>query len=214
MNFIMTTDVTTLSPAAAKFLSAFDGAIDDFCTKGAKVNMEQMISQSHLRGADMISIQTKIQRKVDELELVVIDADEQLIEGYSNLTKAQQREMLTMYHTIMEKVPTKTRKALGSRDGVIRVKDVVVKVTESFTTVFAICDKYKAVRVFDGNVKVTGNKVIADEIYQVRMSKNDDLLSLKDMSKSEVMTFIDSGNKTDRTPTTLSGDTIDFVLKF
>jgi hypothetical protein len=37
---------------------------------------------------------------------------------------------------------------------------------------------------------------------------------LKDMSKSEVMTFIDSGNKTDRTPTTLSGDTIDFVLKF
>jgi hypothetical protein len=210
----MTTNVTNLSQAAASFLSAFDGVVDEFCTKGTKVNMEQMISQSRLRGADLISIQTKLQRKVDELELVVIDADEQLIEGYSNLTKAQQREMLTMYHAIMEKVPTKNRKARGSKDGVIRVKDVEVKVTESFTTVFAICDKYKAVRVFNGNVKVTGNKVQADEIYQVRMSKNDDLLSLKDMSKSEVMSFIGSGNKTDRTPTTLSGDTIDFVLKF
>lgn len=210
----MTTNVNNLSQAAASFLSAFDGAVDDFCSKGKKVNMEQMISQSRLRGADLISIQTKLQRKVDELELVVIDADEQLMEGYSNLTKAQQRELLTMYHAIMEKVPTKNRKVRAPKDGTIRVKDIEVKVTESFDTVFAICDKYKAVRVFKGNVKVTGNKVQADEIYQVRMKKTDDLLSLKGMACQEILSFIASGTQTDRTPTTLSGDTIDFVVKF
>jgi hypothetical protein len=209
----MTTNTVNLSQAAASFLSSFDGVVDEFCKNGTKANIEQMISQSKLRGADLISIQTKIERKVDELELVVIDADEQLMEGYSNLTKAQQRELLSMYHTIMEKVPTKNRNR-PAKDGVIRVKDVEVKVTESFTTVFAICDKYKAVRVFDGNVKVLGNKVQADDIYQVRMSKSDDLLQLKNMTVDEIKSFIAAGKKTDRTPTTLSGDTIDFVVKF
>ena len=206
--------MNTLTTAASSFLSSFDGAVDDFCTKGTKFDVNQMLNQTKLRDADLIAIQTKLQRKVDELELLVIDADEQLMEGYSNLSKAQQGDLLTIYHTLMEKVPTKSRKPRAPKDGVIRVKPAVVTVTHYHDTVFAICDKYKAVRVFDGNVKVTGNKVQADEIYQVRMKKTDDLLSLKDMTKDEVMSFIGSGSKTERTPTTLSGETIDFVLKF
>lgn len=211
---IVNTSVTNLSANAASFLSAFDGAIDEFCTNGTRFSVEQMLAQTKLRDADIISIQTKLQRKVDELELVVIDADEQLIEGYSNLTKAQQREMLTMYHAIMVQVPTKSRRTRAPKDGVIRVKEVVVKPSEQFQAVYTICDKYKAVRVFLGNVVVTGNKVTADEIYQVRMSKKDDLLTMKDMTQDEVTDYLANGKRTERTPTTLSGDTIDFVLKF
>ena len=211
----MTNVISTVSltPAAANFLSAFNGAVDNFCTNGTKFDVSQLFNQSKLRDADVIAIQTKLQKTTDELELLVIDADEQITEGYSNLTKAQQRDLLSIYHAVMERKIVKSRKVKPT-DGVIRVAASVVKVTESFDTVFAICDKYKAVRVFDGNVKVTGNTVKADQVYQVRMKKTDDLLSLKDMTKAEVMSFIESGTSTVRIPTTLSGDTIDFVLKF
>lgn len=214
------TSVTNLSANAASFLSAFDGAIDEFCTNGTKFNVEALIDRSKLRSADLISIQTKLQKTTDELELLVIDADEQITEGYSNLTKAQQREMLTMYHAIMEKVPANGRKprAVQPKDGVIRVKSVVAKpavVTETCNAVFTGSNKYKVTRVFIGDVKIAGNKVSANEVYQIRMPKDTDMEAMKTLTTiEEVKTFITGGKQTCNTPTTLSGDTIDFVLKF
>lgn len=207
-------NTATLTPAASNFLSAFDGAVDNFCTNGTKFDVLNLIQRANLRGADLVAIQTKLQKTTDELELLVIDADEQITEGYSNLTKAQQRDLLTMYHTVLEQVPTKNRKPRAPKDGIIRVKPVEVVVTESFGTVFAVCPKYNAVRVFEGNVQVTGNKVTATQAYEIRMPKDYSFSSMQTMSCAEVMAELSGNPKTDYTPVTLSGKTIEFVLKF
>lgn len=207
-------NTATLTTSASNFLSAFDGAVDNFCTNGTKFDVLNLIQRSNLRGADLVAIQTKLQKTTDELELLVIDADEQITEGYSNLSKAQQRDLLVMYHTILEQVPTKNRKARAPKDGIIRVKPVEVVVTESFNTVFAVCPKYNAVRVFNGSVQVTGNKVVASEAYEIRMPKDYNFSAMQTMTCQEILDELAGNPRTEYTPVTLSGKTIEFVQKF
>lgn len=210
----MTTSVTNLSANAASFLAAFDGAIDEFCTNGTRFSVDNMIQQSKLRDADMISIQTKLQRKVDELEMVVIDADEQLIEGYSNLTKAQQREMLTMYHAIMERTVGRQRKVKRApRDTITSMPEVDTPV-ENYQAVISYCEKYRVIRAFIGNVQVKGSSVKCDRMVEVKFTKDTNVADVATMSMADAVTFVDTGTNTNKTFTRLSNLDVHTLVKF
>lgn len=211
----MTTSVNTLSAAANAFIISFNGAIDTYTTSGVKFDVLKLIQSSKLRNADIVAVQTKFEKTAEELELAVIEADNQVIEGYSSYSKDQLRDMLTFYHTLLE-VPTKKKTVKDSADKPARPqKEKATVVSENFSAVFTVCKKYNAVRVFIGNVVVTGVKVKADQIYQIRTPKNLDLSPVSTMSSAnEILEYLKDGKKTDRTPTTLSGETIDYVVKF
>jgi hypothetical protein len=203
----------TLTTAASNFLSAFDGAIDEFCTNGTKFNVENMLQRSNLRPADLIAIQTKLQKTTDELELLVIDADEQLAEGYSNLTKAQQRELLAMYHVIMERNVAKVRKVKRApRDVIVSVIETAV--VEKFKTVLSYCEKYRVIRAFIGNVEVKGSTIKCDRMVEVKFAKDTDVSVVANMSMEDAISFVNGGTNTNKTFTKLSNLDVHTLVKF
>jgi hypothetical protein len=211
----------TLSSKASAFVSSFDGAIDEFCTTGRKFDVAQLISQSKMKPAEMKEVQEKFAKKVEELELVVIDADEQLMEGYSNLTKQQQRDMLIAYHTIMEvkSEGKRMRKAKSiDTDGVIRVPSVkqqTEKIVENFSAVYATCPKYFVIRTFKGNVKaVSGKNVTADEIYETKFPKDVDLSVISSMTQDQIEDFVSTGTRHSHVPHSYTGKAVDVMVSF
>jgi hypothetical protein len=206
-----------LTKSASEFMSAFDGAVDNFCTSGVSFDVNKLLVQFNLKHKDIAQVQAKVQKTTEELELLVIDADEQITEGYSNLSKQQQRELLAIYHTLMEVPSTKPRVEREDSDLVRtprKPKVVVEKTSENYDAVFTVCSKYNAVRAFVGNVVVTGRNVSADEIYETKFGKKVNVMSVQGMTKDEILAFIQTGNRASRTSTTLSGATIDLIIKF
>lgn len=211
-----------LSQNASAFLSMFDGLVDDLVTTGRTVDMEKVIASSGLKPVEFEQLKTKLSAKVDELELLVIAGDDQIVEGYSNMPKATQRQMLAMYHAIMEVRSTKiTRSARntnsdtdGPRVSVYKPKKVVAT-TETFSAVYAPSSKYKMVRVFEGNVTVTGDKVTADLVQEVNLGKNFANHTFStDMSQAEIQAIVAAGKVVKFVPTTISSTVVDLVISF
>jgi hypothetical protein len=207
--------MTTVTKHASEFLAAFDGAVDEFCSKNVKFDAEKLIAQFRLSKTDVAAVQEKLQKTTEELELLVIDADEQITEGYSNLTKAQQRDLLTMYHAVMEISTGRAAPKSEKAEGVKREpKAKVEAVTESHDAVYAICCKYNVIRAFVGNVKIAGSEVTADSVSQLQFGKKVNVMLAKDLTREEMREFVTQGKELSRVSTSLSGKTVDFVVKY
>lgn len=210
----------TFSAHASKFISSFDGAVDEFITTGRKFDAAALIARCKLKPAEIKEVQDSFEKKVEELELVVIDADEQLIEGYSNMSKQTQRDLLIAYHAVMEARSVKARKERKQsnigEDGIIRSAAApVVKEVHCFSAVYATCPAYNVIRSFVGNVKsVGGKKVTADQIFETKFEKTTDLSVISNMTQTEIEEFISTGTRHSHVPGSYVGKAVHTVVTF
>ena len=154
--------------------------------------------------------------------MLVIGADDQVVEGYSKVPKAVQREMLAMYHAIMEVRTEKVVKAArpdsedstAPRVSVYKPKKVAAT-TETFSAVYAPSSKYKMIRVFEGNVQLTGDKITADLVQEVNFGKDYASLTFRaDMTQAELQAIVATGRVAKFIPTTISSTVVDMVISF
>lgn len=217
----------TMTKNAKEFLSAFDGCVDQFYTSGTKFDALKLVKQFRLSNRELIAVQSSI--KVEDLELLAIGADEQLVEGYSNISKAQQRELLATYHAILEIPTTLTRekKVKDVKESTAKSSDavkapkapklpklVVETVVENFDAVFAIASKYRCLRTFITNVVIAGSKITADSIQEYRYTKDVDSEAIGHKTKEQFIEFMKTCSPIEGGSVTLLGKCIDTVHKF
>lgn len=216
-------NTVTLTKNAQEFMSAFDGCVDKFYTAGTKFDPLKLVRQFKLSNREIIAVQSSL--NVQDLELLAIGADEQLVEGYSNITKAQQRELLTMYHSVLEipTAPTRERKEKteGVKSAVVKepklpkiAKPVISTTPEHYDAVFAIASKYNCLRTFIGNVVITGAKITADRIQEYRYSKELNGTDFDSYTKDNFVGMLEASKPIDGGSVTLLGKCVDSVYKF
>lgn len=192
-----------MAQAAQTFLSDFEGFLDTILTSNRKIDLEKVMPQYKLKPVDVDAIRAKLQNRADELELVVLDADESLMEGWSNVPKAKQKEMLELYYQALEFfVKRKSHKpAKKSVDGVFKsYTNDNKKSKEDNTTpragklLVAMLPKYRMLQVYENAVK-DGDKIEFDNAYGVQLKTVDEMTSIKEMTSAEVLKFV-----SDKTP--------------
>ncbi len=192
-----------MAQAAQTFLSDFEGFLDTILTSNRKIDLEKVMPQYKLKPVDVDVIRAKLQNRADELELVVLDADESLMEGWSNVPKAKQKEMLELYYQALEFfVKRKSHKpAKKSVDGVFKsYTNDTKKSKEDSTTprvgklLVAMLPKYRMLQVYENAVK-DGDKIEFDNAYGVQLKTVDEMTSIKEMTSAEVLKFV-----SDKTP--------------
>lgn len=225
----MTTD--KISKAAATFLADFQGAVDTAMKSDRTIDMTKFIKQFKLKTADVVQIQSRLTRVTEELELLIL-GDDELEAGYSNLSIDKQRKLLTMHYAVME-IPTKNAvKDVGissESDGdVAAAKSVATKkavktvakkndvaVTMTCDAIYAPSSKYRVVRVFTGNVVVTGVKVKADLIQEFVLGKKFDNFDFVEGLTREMLDDIVDGARVSKfIPSTIDSKVVDIVYTF
>lgn len=210
----------TMTKNSKEFMAAFDGAVDQFCTSGTKFDAVKLAKQFRLSNREIIAVQSNL--KVEDLELLAIGSDAQNVEGYSNLTKAQQRELLCIYHSVLE-IPTvatreKKQKIQTTTKAVKAPKAVKVEVAptpdENYDAVFAVAGKYRCLRTFVGNVVISGSKITADAIQEYRYPREIDAATVQAFTQEQFLDFMQTCKPIPDGSVTLIGKCIDSVHKF
>ncbi len=173
LNFL-TFKETLKMTAAQKFLADFDGFVDALITEDRVTDVAKAMPHYGLKRADIAVIEEKLQPKADELELVVLDTDPDLMEGWANVPKAKQKQLLDMYFDALSfKVVGKSRAkkvvekaengAIVSKAAPKAEKTPIVfdEATEK-ATVAHFSRKYNEVFVF------TGARVVTDKYLHVQ----------------------------------------------
>ena len=200
------------SQNASNFMAVIDGMLDDAMKTTRRIDFDKVVASSKLTKEDLVEIQDCLSPKISEWEEVVLDLDEQLVEGYSNFTKPQQKYMLDSYYDLFAAVTVKKYKR--------RVKKVteakVLKPTdkkEQFSMLVGVIDAYKQVRVFT-NVTVTGKKMTCESAVEYKLPKGVSSVGLSLKTEKEMKAFIASCSKStrkDEVPTALWSKKIKLV---
>lgn len=188
-----------LSKNASAFLNAFNDAVDNFFINGVDFNTTKLMTQFKLKLKDIPSLQSRLQSNFKEFELALSRSDEQVNEAYSHLPKSKIRNLVEKYNVIMS-FSNKTKKQVAQGT--------------SHNALFAICKKYNVIRCFVGNVQVDGSKVSANESYLMSFKSKVNLDGLVGKSYGDIVKFLEQGKKSPRSVNTISGKTVDAILKF
>lgn len=190
-----------LTKNAKYFIEAFDAAVEKFCVTGVDFNIVKLMSQFNLKSKDIPLIQEYVESDARELLEAIAKTDEQLVEAYAFLGKVRLRGLSEKYQTILS-------------FGAVRkhIKQIVKGV--SFKAVFAICKKYNVIRCFIGNVQIDGSKVSASDSYVMTFKSKFKVENAIGKSFEEIMDFVKQGKKSPRPVNTISGNTVDAVMKF
>ncbi len=109
------------------FMGEFNGLVDEFIITGKNQNIAGLIKTVGISGSSMGNkILDKIKSPMQELSEVIDGKDRQLVEGWSNIKKPDQKKLLGMYHALIESLqqakvsaPVKIRKVKAKPAGVI-----------------------------------------------------------------------------------------------
>ncbi len=109
------------------FMGEFNGLVDEFLLTGKNQNISGLIKTMGISGSNMGNkILEKIKAPVAELNELLEGEDKQLVEGWSNLKKPDQKKLLAVYQSLMDNLqqakvstPKKIRKVKAKPAGVI-----------------------------------------------------------------------------------------------
>jgi hypothetical protein len=115
------------------FLGEFAGLVDEYVTDKTNPNVGGLLKTMGITGPMGKKVAERVQGQMAELKELLEGKDKQLNEGYSNLRRPEQKKLLSIYETLMEKlvqakvtVVRKTRVVKAKPSGVI-VKDMKFK---------------------------------------------------------------------------------------
>lgn len=139
-----------------RFLAAFDAMVDDTCTSGAKFDMAHIIPQFNLTRNEIKAVKEATEKATAEWEAVVLELDEQIVEGYSNIAKPARRQVLEMYYQVQEYSTNK-----GNEPEIetmcVKGKDIAV-FSGPVGTVVSFIPKWKAVQIWT-DARISGDRV-------------------------------------------------------
>lgn len=121
----------------SEFLAEIDGFVDEFCTEGTMPNLQSLIITMGISGPMTKKISESVTPKIEHLEEVIAGKDKQLVEGWSNLSKAQLKKLLSIYTSLMERLqqakvtaPRKKRESKPKPAGIIVQKMKYMKTSD------------------------------------------------------------------------------------
>ena len=86
------------------FVGEFCGLVDEFVKTGAQPNIPALIKTMNVAGPMGKKIADKVQKPMEELREVLTGEDKDLVEGWSNLKKAEIKRLLAVYESLMERL--------------------------------------------------------------------------------------------------------------
>lgn len=173
----MTQDAKLVS-LASKAAGEIDGMIDDFVTKNKAPNFAGALEIHAVTPAAAKLIPAKYEKTIAELKEVLEGKDEQLVEGYSHMTKAKIRKLLKHYESIAEVcsqqvVSSKKVRTVKQKSPTVMAK--LVKNMKAFKDLDLVSERPEKI-VGASEVRIFNTKYNTIQVYR---AEKDGKLSIK-----------------------------------